>query len=182
MKRVMMVAILLIASVLTFGQAKQVVNKTTSTTTINPIKIEYSKDKYTDEEFIFANYSLVVTKDKRQGLRITPDFSKVDGVWVYDGLTVKSFNIGSSCVENDKIHFLFEDGTKLTYESWQSFNCDNTSYFDRSKNMNPLKKRIKGIKFMNGRTFDSYELILTDPNDKNYFINVAQALQTYNKK
>lgn len=176
----MMVAILLIATVFSFGQAKQVVNKTTVTSS-NPIKMILDKDEYSDDVFLYPNYKLVITRDKKKGVSIRPSFTKKDGRWIYDGLIVKSF-LNSGCNENDELYFLFDDGSKVSYKSWQEFNCDNTSYFDESQNLTPLKKRIKGIKFVNGRTFESYEMTLTDMNDKNYFINIGKALQEFNNK
>jgi hypothetical protein len=181
MKHLLVFAVALIVSLTSNGQAKQVVNKTAVTSTSNPIKLLLSVDKYSDERFLFSNFNLVISRDNKKGFKITPSFTEVNGKWKYDGMIVKSY-LSRGCNEDDMIYFLFDDGTKVSYKSWQEFNCDNTSYFDESQNINPLKKRLKGVKFVNGRTFESYEMMLTNPDDKNYFINLSKALDSYNKQ
>jgi hypothetical protein len=91
-------------------------------------------------------------------------------------------NIGN-CFENDKIFILFEDGTKMEMTSWRDFNCKGDIGFDLHATMREkLSKPIKGIKFQNGRDYSSFEKMITDLNDKNYFVNVFSALDEYNKK
>jgi len=93
----MMVAILLIASVFSFGQATPVVNKTTVTSS-NPIKMVYDKDQYTEKEYLFTNKKLILTKDEKTGLILYVSFKKSEGKWIYNGFTVESVGVGSACV------------------------------------------------------------------------------------
>ena len=179
MKKAIILTTVLFASIFSFGQSKQVVSKTPVSSS-NPVKLKIVKDEYTDNVYLVPMTTLVITRDNKTGVKISPTFSEYNGKWSYDGMIVTSF-IGSSCNENDDIYFLFDDGTKINYKSWQDFNCKNTSYFDRTGDINPLLKKIKGIKFVNGRSYKSYEMTLTNVADKNYFINVQKALDELNK-
>lgn len=179
---ILMVAISLIAGLTSFGQAKQVSYTTTKpVTNVNPVKLTYEKDQFTEKEYLFTESDLLVTNDGKKGFKLYPSFRKKDGVWKYSSLAGVS-TIGN-CFENDKLYIIFEDGSKLDMVSWRDFNCKGDIGFDLyGAKREELSKPIKGIKFVNGRTYDSFEKMITDPNDKNYFINVFKALDEFNKK
>ena len=174
-----MVAITLIASVSTFAQVKQVVNKTI--VSANPVKLIYEKDEFTGKEYLMTESDLLVTNDGKKGFKLYPRFKKEDNKWVYTGLSGAS-TVGN-CFENDKIYIIFEDGTKFDMTSWRDFNCKGDLGFDLyGKFKEDLSKPMKGIKFQNGRDYSSFEKIFTNSNDKNYFINAFKALDEYNNK
>lgn len=178
-----MVAIALIASVSSFAQAKQVsyTNSAPKVATTNPIKLVYEKDEFTGKEYLFIENDLLVTDDGKKGFKIYPSFKKTNGKWEYSYIGGKS-TIGN-CYENDKIYIIFEDDSKFDMTSWRDFNCKGDIGFDLyGKFRNDLSKPIKAIKFVNGRTYDSYSKVLTNTNDKNYFINAFKALDEYNSK
>lgn len=170
MKKTMMVAIALIAGLVSYSQVKQVVNKTTVPVTSNPVKLTYEKDEFTGKEYLMTETDLLVTEDGKKGFKIYPRFKKQDNQWIYTGLGGVS-TIGN-CFENDKIYIIFEDGSKFDMTSWRDFNCKGDLGFDLyGKFKEDLSKPMKGIKFQNGRDYSSFEKIFTNVNDKNYFIN-----------
>ena len=183
LKSLVMVAISLIAGITSFGQVKQV-SHTTSVPKVensNPVKLTYEKDEFTGKEYLFIDNDLLVTEDGKKGFKIYPSFKKNNGVWEYSYIGGKS-TIGN-CFENDKIYIIFQDDTKFEMTSWRDFNCKGDIGFDLyGKYKEDLSKPIKAIKFVNGRTYDSYSKVLTNPNDKNYFINAFKALDEYNSK
>jgi hypothetical protein len=64
MKKILVVAIALIASVSSFGQVKQVVNETTNS---NPVKLIYQKDEFTGKEYLMTESGLLVSDDGKNG-------------------------------------------------------------------------------------------------------------------
>lgn len=179
MKKVILIAVMAIATLSSFAQVTQVVNKTT--VSANPVKLVYEKDAFSDKEYLYTESDFLVTNDGKKGFRIYPSFKKVDGVWTYSYIAGKA-TVGN-CFENDKIYIIFEDGSKFDMTSWRDFNCKGEIGFDLyGKYREDLSKPIKAVKFVNGRSYDSMEKVLTNPNDKNYFINAFKALDEYNKK
>ena len=157
----------------------EVVNKTTPST--NPVELTYFVDEFTGKEYLATRggTDLLVSDDGKRGFLLYTDFRKENGKWVYNGLSVKS-TVGS-CFENDEVYIIFEDGSKFDMTSWGDFKCEGMLYFDlNGKFRDKLSKPMKGIKFVNGRDFSSFEKMFTDINDKNYFINAFKALDAYN--
>jgi hypothetical protein len=148
----------------------------------NPIKLTYSKDAFTDKESLRSEQKFMVSDDGgKNGFILYPAFEKDGGKWKYGYIGGVS-TIGN-CFENDKVYFIFDDGTKFEMISWRDFNCKGGLGFDLNGDYrNDLSKSIKAVKFVNGRSYDSYEKILTKSEDKNYFINVFKALDEYNNK
>jgi hypothetical protein len=140
------------------------------------VKMLYYKDIMTDKEYIYTNEKVLCFEGEKKGFIVNPRFEFKKGIFSYHGITVKSVGIGS-CVENDDLIILFEDNTKVSLKSWNNFNCDSSSYFDLNANqLNNLTKRIKAIRFQNGRTFESLTFILEKETDKTFFIDVKQAI------
>ena len=176
MKKVSMVLLFALVTIVSFGQVKQVVNKTTST---NPVKLTYEKDEFTGKEYLMTETDLLVSDDGKKGFKIYPRFKKENGKWNYTGIGGVS-TIGN-CFENDKIYIIFEDGSKFDMTSWRDFNCKGDLGFDLyGKFREDLSKPMKGIKFQNGRDYSSFDKIFTNTNDKNYFINAFKALEEFN--
>jgi len=178
-----MVAIASIASLTSFGQATQVVNKTTTVkTTTNPVKLTYEKDQFSGKEYLICESSLMASNDGKKGFFLYPSLAKKDGKWVYNTLSGKAAQIGN-CYENETLYILFEDGTKKELNSWRDFNCKGDIGFDLyGKELNNLAKPIKGVKLVNGRTYDSFEYMFTKSEDRNFFINFIKALDEFNSK
>lgn len=177
MKNNIMVVLFTLVTMVSFGQAKQVSYKTPS----NPIKLEYEKDEFTGKEYLFVSSNLLVSDDGKKGFFLRPSMKKENGKWIYSYIAGKQVGIGS-CNEEDKLYFIFDDDTKFQMEGWRDFNCDGNIGFDLyGKFLDNLQKPIKAIKYVNGRTFDSYQKVLTKPEEKNYFINFYNALKQYNK-
>jgi hypothetical protein len=139
------------------------------------IKILYHKDIMTDTESIFTQAS-ISSENQKKGFFIKPTFSIKNGVFAYSGLFIKSFGLGT-CLEKDELTILFEDSTKINLISWSKFNCNGESYFDLDgSNLKNLTKRIKAIRFQNGKSFEALTLKLENENDKTFFIHVQQAI------
>jgi hypothetical protein len=176
MKKIMMVAITLIVSVLSFGQTKQ------STPQKKTFKLIYEKDKMTDNEYLEPNWNLIAKKTEKTGFLLKPSFTKRDsGLWVYNGLTVLVAGIGS-CQDDDFLIIMFEDGTKVRTDMWNNFNCDGDVYMDWDKKIEKelRTKPIKIVRLTNGSSFESHEVTYTKTEDKNYFITYFKKLDEFN--
>jgi hypothetical protein len=137
--------------------------------------ITHHKDVMTGKEYYVASMRLICRKDERIGFGIQPTFKNVRGKPSYTGLSVISAGIGT-CVQNSELIFLFEDGTKVSTKSWNDFNCKGDSYFDlNSSLLNKIAKPLKAIRFMDGRSYESYTHEVP-VEDKNYFVDVKAAL------
>lgn len=139
--------------------------------------IETCTDKMTDKSYAFGNKSLMCSEDGKKGFIISATWNyKNGGDVTYNGLNVTSAGIGN-CVENSTLIFLFEDDTKEQVAAWNKFNCEGTSYMDwKGAAFDKItKKKIKAIRFQNGRTYDSYTYNLA-PKEQSYFLEVASAL------
>ena len=140
--------------------------------TETPFVIQHCRDTMTDKEYCFSEKKLLCYNDeKTMGFAILPMFKHQNGVMVNNGLTCKSYGIGS-CNEGDSLIFLFEDGTKITVVSWNKFNCDGKSYFDNNDKL--LKKlssqNLTTVRFTNGRSLDSFTYTLNE-SQKRYFVS-----------
>lgn len=140
------------------------------------IKLKYYKDVMTDKEYVFSKEKLLCLETPKKGFILSVSYELKKGIVSYRGISIFSQNIGS-CVENDKLIFLFEDDTKLELTSWQKFNCEGRSYFDfNADRLTKLTKRLKAIRFQNGRSFESVTITFEKETDKTYFIDVQQAI------
>jgi hypothetical protein len=181
MKKIMMVAITLIASVSVFAQTKKVSSVSTST---KVYKLLYSKDNMTDDEYLQPNWNLIAKKTEKTGFLVKPKFTKGDSsVWVYKGLTVFVAGIGN-CHEDDYLIIMFEDGTKVRTDMWNKFDCEGDVYMDWDGELEKdlRTKPIKVVRLTNGRSFDSHEVVYTKVEDKNYFITYFKKLDEFNLK
>jgi hypothetical protein len=140
------------------------------------VKMLYYKDIMTDKEYIYTKERILCLEGEKKGFVVKVSFEIKKGVYKYGGITVKSVGIGN-CVENNDLIILFENDTKINLKSWNKFNCEGNSYFDiNGSELNNLTKRIKAIRFQNGRTFESLTVLLEKENDKTFFIDVKQAI------
>lgn len=138
----------------------------------SPFILEHCIDKMTDKEYYFTKTKLICSNEnKTQGFTLTPMFKMKNNELIHNGINCKSVNIGN-CNEGDKLIFMFEDDTKITVVSWNKFNCDGNAYFDFSNDDINLfsTKKIKAIRFINGRGFESFTYTLKET-EKNYLIN-----------
>lgn len=175
MKKLLMVAIILIASVSVSAQSKK------STPQQKTFELLYEKDNMTDNEYLQPNWNLIARKKDRGGFLVKPDFRKTDSVWQYNGLTVLAAGIGG-CHEDDFLIIMFEDGSKSRVNMWNSFNCSGDIYLDWDKELESdlRTKPIKIVRLTNGHSFDSHEVIYTKLEDKNYFITFFKKLDEFN--
>lgn len=140
------------------------------------VKILYHKDIMTDKESIYTNESLLSLDGKKVGFIVKPSFEIKNGVFAYDGIIVESVGIGT-CLEKDDLTILFEDSTKITLKSWSKFNCKGISKFDLyGTDLRKLTKRIKAVRFQNGRSFEELTVLLEKEKDKTFFIDVKRAI------
>lgn len=139
--------------------------------TSNPFIIEHCIDKMSEKEYYFAEKKFIgANPEKTKGFTITPSFKVKDGAMVNNGLNCKNVNIGN-CDENDSLIFLFEDDSKITLTAWNKFNCEGKAYFDFNDEQLVLlsTKKVKAIRFTNGRTYESLTYNLKDA-EKDYFV------------
>ncbi|MFT5646777.1 MAG: hypothetical protein ACI976_001461 [Aureispira sp.] len=140
------------------------------------IKILYHEDVMTDKEYIYTNQSLLSLDGKKVGFIVKPSFKIKNGVFIYSGIIVESVGIGT-CLEKDDLTVLFEDNTKITLKSYSKFNCKGISKFDLyGTELSKLTKRIKAVRFLNGRSFEELTIVLEKEKDKTFFIDVKRAI------
>jgi hypothetical protein len=177
MKKILVVAIALIAFSNSFSQTK------TSVPQPKNFKLLYEKDNMTDEEYLSVNWNLIAAKTPKTGFLVKPTFSKSDSIWKYNGLSVLAAGIGG-CHEDDYLIIMFEDGSKIRTDMWNKFNCTGDVYLDWDKEMEKdlRTKPIKIVRLTNGRSFDSHEVTYTKAEDKNYFITYFKKLDEFNLK
>ncbi len=144
-----------------------------------PDSIIYEKDIMTDKEYVYFSEGLICSEDGKIGFVLDVSLKIEKGSVRYRGLRVKSVGIGS-CNENDQLILLFDDDTKVALTSWNDFNCDGNSYFDLySKEFDSINtKKIKAIRFVNGRSYDSYTYQLKT-NEQEYFIRASNLINEY---
>jgi hypothetical protein len=123
---------------------------------------------------------VIINDETKQGFNVSAFIDKEGDDLVIRDLDVNSAGIGN-CVEGDELIILFEDGSKITLKSWNSFNCKGNSWFTISKSDSESlsTKRINKIRFTNGRTFESLTGSVTE-SKKDYFIQLFFAVN--NKK
>jgi hypothetical protein len=78
MKKLLVFSMVLVSFV-SYGQVRQVVNKTTSST--NPVKLTYEKDEFTGKEYLMTETDLLVSDDGKKGFKLYPRFKKENGKW-----------------------------------------------------------------------------------------------------
>lgn len=140
------------------------------------IKLKYHKDVMTEKEYVFSNEKILCLENPKKGFILKISYKFIKGKVKYSGINVFSQSIGS-CVEHDKLIFLFEDDSKIELTSWNDFNCEGRSYFDfNGDRLFKLTKRIKAIRFQNGRSYDSVTVTLENEIDKTYFIDAQLAI------
>lgn len=134
--------------------------------------IEYCKDAMTEREYFISKKKLsAINKENTKGFSIYPAFKASGTSVIQNGLIAKAVNIGS-CVEKNSLIFLFSDETKLTLSSWNKFNCEGNAYFNLtdSEHKELSDKKIKAIRFTNGRTYESLTHVVTEV-QSNYFVS-----------
>ncbi len=132
-------------------------------------------DVMSDMTCIYANRSFIVANDAGKigfhvGTLIKDDFTLIL-------IAVTMVGIGN-CNENDEIIILFENGDKITKESWKKFNCDGEAWFNSltEKEIDLLRtQKLSKIRMTNGRTYDSYTGDVKEK-DKRYFIQLFYSL------
>jgi hypothetical protein len=141
-------------------------------------KIYVCKDIMTDKEYAFPSETILCSDDGVKGFNINLFLSNKNGVVSYNGLLVNVAGVGK-CSEKDELYFLFDDDTKVAYKSWNDFNCEGRSYFDLyAKWFDDLsKKKIKAIRFKNGRTSDSFTYVLNE-SQSTFFIRAKKCIDS----
>jgi hypothetical protein len=165
--------LLLICPIISFAQKS---DTTAEKKKLLPYYIETCTDKMTDKSYAFGSKSLLCSEDGKKGFIVSISLNFKDGEVTYRGLNVTSAGIGS-CVEKSTLIFLFEDDTKVQVAAWNDFNCEGKNYMDwQGKSFDKITiKKVKALRFQNGRTYDSFTYNLTDK-EQSYFLEVASAL------
>lgn len=137
-------------------------------------KIFKSCDDMTNECLYFPDNHLILANEaKTKGFKIVPSIEEKNGKVYMSGLIGTLYNIGNCC-ENNELIVMFSDSTKLTFVSWNKFNCEGTAYFDVSESDAEmfLSKSILKMKMTNGYSHDSFTGT-TKESSKNYFVSMA---------
>jgi hypothetical protein len=139
-------------------------------------------DNMTGEAHYLVSEDLVVKSvDEKSCFRlyfsIKPNEENTIGA---DGIITTSVGIGN-CYMQDKLILLFENGEKISFQSWNEFNCQGSSYFLLSERYDELLKsqKLTEIRFENGYSSESLTKEIYGE-DQNYFIEVYKII-TENK-
>lgn len=148
-----------------------------------PYYIKKCTDIMSGKKYVFGSKKLICSEDGKTGFSIRISWDDKNGLIKYSGLSLVHVNIGN-CSENDKLIILFEDDSKIELTSWQSFNCEGNSYFDFANNKfgSLNTKKIKAIRFTNGKSFDSYTYKIVNEDEATFFIQAKKALLGNNIK
>jgi hypothetical protein len=117
----------------------------------------YQKDEMEDKTYYFPSQKIaIIDREKEIGFSVSAFIEEKGDELIVNEIEVKSVGIGS-CVEKDELILLFEDDSKMKLTSWNKFNCEGNSWFSigKSEIKTISTKKIKKIKFTNGRSYDS---------------------------
>lgn len=171
MKKLLLIIILLVLPLISFAQFKP------------HTQIFYEKDVFEDKEYLSVKNTLDLSDKENKGISIFPYFEKISGVWTCVALGVNNFPDSENiCYGDDELLIVFEDGTKVNINSWRSFSCHMNYNFDYKLDLRKqLSKPIEGIRFFEGGGRYSFKKLITDSDEKNYFINAFKTLDDLNK-
>ena len=169
MKKLMVLSIML----------SMTINAYTQTLKKDSVYVLYEKDEMEDKTYYYPSGKKVAVIDntRKMGVSISAFIDEEGDELVVKDLDVKSVGVGS-CVENDELIMLFEDDNKIKLTSWNKFNCDGNSWFKLSKSDIEIfsTKKLKKIKFTNGRTYDSITGEIAE-DKQSYFCELFYALK-----
>lgn len=144
------------------------------------VKITKTVDEMTDKVYHFVSERLIAANSAgNKGCAISMSIKSSNGTLISKSSIVQMVGLGR-CNENNTIILLFDNGDKVSIDSWNPFNCDGTVYFNFSKanikkmRTNPLSK----IRITNGRSYESYT---AEVEYKNYFIDFYKELDRLNE-
>jgi len=140
-----------------------------------PIYLRENKDEMTDKITYSASRHLKL-EDGNNNVEIFIFIKKINNKFIQDGLCAV-IDIGSLCVEDNKLIVLFDDGSKVSLNSWNDFNCDGNAFFYLSSDqcVSFSTKKVNKIRVENGRSHD--EMTVTLEKNKDYFIQVFSAMK-----
>ena len=126
----------------------------------------------TDKVYTQTSEAFVATNNGERGVVLKSDFKNSKLI----GFTLKMYDLGSKCNENNTLIFKFSDGSKITIKSWNDYSCEN-SYFDTTPLLLEKFKtlELEKVYFMNGVSGESDTFVV---DQKRYFIQVLKGLET----
>lgn len=133
------------------------------------------KDEMSDKTYYLLSKKIIcfnqeATKGFSLSAFIEPDLTVRD---------IKTVMVGiGSCVEKNEMIIMFEDDSKLTFKSWNGFNCKGDAWFTiTKKDVDILStKKIKKVRLTNGRTYESYTADLEEKYS-DYYIRLFRMLK-----
>jgi hypothetical protein len=170
MRKIILLLILILTNVIAYSQTSY--NK--DNLPENVIILSF-KDEMDGSAALLVSKKLICLKeDESIGFAISP---MINNDFSCNTLVTNSFRIGE-CDEKSELTFLFEDGSNLKLISFSDFDCQGRSAFeilDSAKN-NLSQKKIKKIRYANGRTYESYTQEVTKESE--YFIFFFKELES----
>jgi hypothetical protein len=166
MKKFTLIVIMMLSSFSGFAQS------------LDSVFIYKDTDDMTDEVYFFASRKIVCI-DEVDNLGFSISFfvdQKKDGSLSASDLYIKTVNFG--CIENLEAIFLFEDGSKVTCNSWNKFNCEDRAFCQISEADKKImaSQKVTKIRVTNKRNMRTYTSVV-EPNNQDYFIQFFKALE-----
>jgi len=135
-------------------------------------------DEMTDKCYYIPSEKIVLINEViKQGFNMAPRFEEKRGKLEMTDILCKVANIGA-CHENDKLIIMFSDGNKLTFISWNKFNCEGDAWFSVSESDIAKLASFKVTKayIQNGRSYDSLTMEIPEVNGE-YFIKLISDMR-----
>lgn len=132
-----------------------------------------SCDDMTDKCIFYSSENVIIaSEDRKTGFTVALQLSEKSGRIEASGIMCKVVNIGT-CEENDKLILMLADSTKLSFVSWNKFNCEGNAWFNlKQSDVEKLaSQKILKAYIQNGRTYDSFSGEIP-VEDQEYFIKL----------
>jgi hypothetical protein len=130
-------------------------------------------DDMTDKCIYYPKQKMAVANEEKTiGFTMTTLISSENDQLTITDIMVQSVNIGT-CNENDKLIIMLDDSTKISWVSWNKFNCDGDAWFSLKQSDIERLESHKIIKayFQNGKSYESFTNTVQSE-DQNYFVNI----------
>ena len=126
--------------------------------------------------YLYPSENLIVTnKEKSKGFTMSADFKRkgTEGDIHLTGMIAQLVNIGTCCEKNELI-LMFADSTKMSFVSWNKWNCEGNAYytFDSEEAEIIASKPIIKAQMKNGYSYESFSNNLNGE-DQKYFVKLC---------
>jgi hypothetical protein len=139
------------------------------------VTITETKDEMTDKVSYSVDGLVCANAEQTVGFGIHPNITVKNNSKKVENLIVQMAGLGN-CNEKNVMIILFDNGDKMTLNSWNKFTCKGSAYFSLTDSQ--IKKlstiEISKIRLTNGESYKSHT---SEIDNKKYFIELFEALK-----